>query len=155
MSDSNSELEVHFKPESGKAVIEGKTTVPFQAFVALILQRKVTGLFKAWGKQPVIMDSELLTSLASAPQESAENRANLILVSMLTGILIGVVGFAAVQAVLLFVEVPLSLNDLGIIIGSVVVVVFLLGIMMKSRQKPKSEKLVETMEHVAGFLGKK
>jgi uncharacterized membrane protein YqjE len=101
------------------------------------------------------MDSELLTSLASAPQDSQENRANVIFVSMLTGILLGVVGFAAVQAVLLFVDITISLNDLGIIIGSVVLVVALLGIMMKSRQRPKSEKFVETMEHVASFLGKK
>ena len=59
MSDTtpdNGELEVRFKPESGKAVIEGKTVVPFQAFVALILQRKVPNLLKTWGKVPIIVD---------------------------------------------------------------------------------------------------
>ena len=59
------ELEVQFRPDTGKAVVEGKTVVPFQALVTLILQRKVQLLFKQWGKEPVIVASELLTSLAS------------------------------------------------------------------------------------------
>jgi hypothetical protein len=157
MSDnsSSSELEVHFKPESGKAVIEGKTVVPFQALVGLILQRKVTGMFKTWGKHPVIIESELLTSLASAPQDSVENRANLILVSILTGVLIGVTGFAAVQLLLLLVQIPLQIKELSIIVGSVAVLVALLLTMMKSQRKSKNEKLVETMEGVSAFLSKK
>lgn len=156
MSDhTTSELEVQFKPETGKAVIEGKTVVPFQAFVALILQRKVTGLLKTWGKHPVIIESELLTSLASAPQDSVENKANLIFVSLMTGSLAGITVFAAVQLALLFVNIPLGTKELGIIVGSVAVLVLLLAMMMKSRSKPKSEKLVETMEGVSAFLSKK
>lgn len=155
MSDSastNGELEVHFKQETGKAVIEGKTVVPFQAFVALVLQRKVTALLKTWGKHPVIVDSELLTSLASAPQDSQENRANLLLVTLVAGALAGVTAFAAIQVVLLLLEISLGYRELGVIIGSVATLVGLLWIAMKSQKKTKSEKLVETMEHVSSLL---
>lgn len=158
MSDtppSNGELEVHFKQDTGKAVIEGKTVVPFQAFVALVLQRKVTVLLKAWGKHPVIIDSELLTSLASAPQDSQENRANLILVTLVTGALVGITGFAAVQLLLLFVNIILGYRELGVIVGSVAVLVGMLMLAMKSQQKPKNEKLVETMERVSSLLSAK
>jgi hypothetical protein len=151
----NSELEVHFKPESGKAVIEGKTVVPFQAFVALILQRKVTNLFKTWGKTPVIVDSELLTGLASAPQDSQENRANLVFVTLMTGILAGVTGFAVIQLLLLFVQFPLGYKELGTIVGSVAFLLLLFMSMTQSRKKPKGEKLVEVMEKAAGLMGKK
>ena len=151
----NSELEVHFKPDSGKAVIEGKTVVPFQSFVALILQRKVTTLFKSWGKHPVIIESELLTSLASAPQDSVENRANLIFVTLMTGALGGITAFAAIQILLLLVNIPLGYRELGIIVGSVFVLVVMLALMMKGRAKPKNEKLVETMEQVSSFLSSK
>lgn len=155
MSDQSSDLEVQFKPETGKAVIEGKTAVPFQAFVGLILQRKVTNLLKVWGKHPVIMESELLTSLASAPQEGQENKANLILVSLIGGALAGITGFAALQLLLLLVEIPLGYRELGIIVGSVALLVAFLYLIMKSRTKSKNEKLVETMEQVSAFLSKK
>lgn len=157
MSDSsqNGEVEVHFKPDSGKAVIEGKTVVPFQAFVALILQRKVTNLFKTWSKAPVIVDSELLTSLASAPQDSQENRANLVLVTFVTGILAGVTGFAAVQIVLLLTKITLGYKELGTIVGSVVFLLILVVSMTKGQKKPKGEKLMEVMEKAAGLVGKK
>lgn len=158
MSDTppqNGELEVHFKPDSGKAVIEGKTVVPFQAFVALVLQRKVTNLFKVWGKTPIIVDSELLTGLASAPQDSQENRANLILVTLIAGILAGVTGLAVIQMILLFVQFPLGYKELGTIVGSVAFLLVLVVSMMKGQKKPKGEKLMEMMEKAAGLVGKK
>ncbi len=157
MSDSpqNGELEVHFKPETGKAVIEGKTVVPFQSFVALILQRKVTNMLKTWGKTPIIVDSELLTGLASAPQDSQENRANLVLVSIVAGVLGGVTGFALIQLGLLAVQFPLGYKELGTVVGSVAFLLILVVSMMKGQKKPKGEKLVEVMEKAAGLMGKK
>lgn len=151
-STDSSELEVQFKPESGKAVIEGKTVVPFQAFVTLVLQKKVLQLSKVWGKHPVIIDSELLTSLASAPGDSQENRSNMILVSLAVGVLLGITGFAVVQIALLLVNIPLGYKELGIVAGSIVVVIALLVMMMKMRKMPKGEKLVETIESVASFM---
>lgn len=158
MSDpttDNGELEVRFKPDSGKAVIEGKTVVPFQAFIALILQRKVTNLLKTWSKAPIIVDSELLTSLASAPQDSQENRANVVLVSMITGVLAGVTVFAVVQIGLLLLKFPLGYKELGTIVGSVAFLLLLVISMMKGQKKPKGEKLMEMMEKAAGLVGKK
>lgn len=151
----NGELEVHFKQDTGRAVIEGKTVVPFQAFVALVLQRKVTSLLKTWGKHPVIVESELLTSLASAPQESQENRANLLLVTLVAGALAGITGFAAVQLLLLFIEITFGYRELGAIVGSVAVLLLMLWIAMKSQKRSKGEKLVETMEKVSSLLSGK
>jgi len=151
MSNQDNELEVQFKPETGKAVIEGKTVVPFQAFITLVLQKKVLQLAKTWGKHPVILDSELLTSLASAPGDSQENRSNMVMVSLITGVLLGITGLAILQIALLLVKIPLGYKELGIIAGSIVAVFLLLMVAMKMR-KPKSEKLVEAMEHVASFL---
>ncbi|HCI03610.1 TPA: hypothetical protein DE059_01655, partial [Candidatus Peribacteria bacterium] len=64
------DLEVKVKEEKMKAIIEGRTAVPFKTFVGLVLQRKVFPLFKKWGDEPVIINSELLTTLASAAQDS-------------------------------------------------------------------------------------
>lgn len=147
-----SDLEVQFKPDSGKAVIEGKTTIPFQSFVTLVLQRKVMTLMKAWGKHAVIIDSELLTSMASAPQESRENVQNLILVTLVTGALGGVGVFAAIQALLSFLHVGLTWKEQLLIAGSILMLAVLLGVAMKLRKLPRGEKLTETMEGIAGLL---
>jgi len=153
MNDS-SELEVQFKPETGKAVIEGKTVVPFQAFVTLVLQRKVLKMFKEWGKDPVIVNSELLTHLASAPQDSQENRGNLIMVTLGLGMVAGIALFALLQFGLLFVDVRLGARELGLIGGGIIVLAILVGMLMKMRRMPRGEQLTETIENVASFLGK-
>lgn len=153
MNDS-SELEVQFKADTGKAVIEGKTVVPFQAFVTLVLQRKVLKLFKDWGKEPVIVNSELLTHLASAPQDSQENRGNLIMVTLGMGLVAGIALFALIQLGLLLIDIRLNVRELGLIGGGIVVLAALVGILMKARRMPRGEKLTETIENVASFLGK-
>jgi len=150
----NSELEVQFKPESGKAVIEGKTVVPFQAFVTLILQRKVPELFKEWGKEPVIVNSELLTSLASAPQDDQENRGNLILVTLGMGFVGGVALLALVQLALLFMNIAFGKREFAVLGGGIVALGLLMTSLMKARRMPKGDKLTETIENVASFLGK-
>ena len=153
MSDS-SELEVQFKPESGKAVIEGKTVVPFQAFVTLILQRKVLKLFKDWGKEPIIVNSELLTHLASAPQDSQENRGNLILVTLGMGFIGGVACFALLQLALIFLDITFGKREFAILGGGILALAALTAVLMKARRMPLGEKLTETIENVASFLGK-
>ncbi len=153
MNDS-SELEVQFKPDSGKAVIEGKTVVPFQAFVTLVLQRKVLKLFKDWGKEPIIVNSELLTHLASAPQDSQENRTNLILVTLGMGFIGGIACFALLQLALLFLDITFAKRELTMVGGGILGLALLTAILMKMRRMPKNEKLTETIENVASFLGK-
>ncbi len=146
------ELEVKFRPENSRAVIEGKTVVPFQSFVTLVLQRKVLSLFKTWGKHPVIVDSELLTSMASAAQDNQENRTNMVLVSLCLGAILGIAFFSLVQTVLLKFEIVLGMKELLIITGSVVVIAVLLKVAMKLRRLPRGEKLVETVEGISSFL---
>ncbi len=146
------DLEVNFRAESGKAVIEGKTTVPFQSLVTLVLQRKVLQLTKTWGREPVILSSELLTSLASAPQDSQENRSSLILVSLGIGILAGVMIFALALVGLSTVDITLSNQELLIIAGAIIAVAGIVVVLMKMQRKPKSVKLVETIEGISSFL---
>lgn len=152
--EPSDELEVSFKPETGKAVIEGKTAVPFQAFVQLILQRKVQTLFKDRAKEPVIVGSELLTRLASAPQDSQENRGQLVLVSLGIGAVAGVAFLSAIQLVLLVAEYPFTWKEHAIILGCIAGLALLSALLMKIQRLPKSEKLTDTVENVARFLGK-
>lgn len=152
--DTSDELEVSFKPETGKAVIEGKTAVPFQSFVTLILQRKVQALFKDHGKHPVIVSSDLLTKLASAPQDTHENRGQLVLVSIGLGAIGGVAVFSAVQLVLLLSNFPLTWKEHAIIVGCIAGVALLGALLMYVQKMPKSDKLTDSVENIARFLGK-
>ena len=153
-NDESNELEVSFKPETGKAVIEGKTAIPFQSFVTLVLQRKVQMLFKEHAKEPVVINSDLLTKLASAPQDSHENRGQLVLVSMGLGAIGGVAAFSAAQLVLLLAEFPLTWKEHAIIVGCIAGVAALGALLMYVQKMPKSDKLTDTVENVARFLGK-
>ncbi len=148
------ELQVSFKPESGKAVIEGKTAVPFQSFITLILQRKVQTLFKEHGKQPIVVSSDLLTRLASAPQDSRENTGHLVLVSLGLGALVGIAGFSAVQLVLMLSDFTLGWKEHAIIVGCIAGVALLGALLMYVQRMPKSDTLTDSIESIARFLGK-
>lgn len=152
---SPKELEVHFRADAGKAVIEGKTTVPFQSFVTLILQRKVFSLFKDWGKEPVILGSELLTSLASAPQDSTENRTRLVLVSLGVGILTGTALFALLLAGLLWLDVSLGVQEFLLIGGGILGAALIIVLIMRlQKMRRSSEKILEAVESLSSFLSK-
>jgi hypothetical protein len=149
------ELEVQFRQDSGKAVIEGKTAVPFQSLVTLILQRKVQLLFKQWGKEPVVVAGELLTSLASAPQDSQENKAQQLLVAMGVGILAGVGGMALALAILETVQVFVTRKELLIVAGVIFGVGFIVFGLMRVQRVKKGEKMVENIEKLSSFLSGK
>jgi hypothetical protein len=153
--DTSNDLEVELKPESGKAVIEGKTAVPFQSLVTLILQRKVQLLFKEWGKSPVIVSSELLTGLASAPQDSQQNTAHVVYVSLGVGILAGIAAFAILLVLLDLAQIIVSRRDLLIIAGAILGLGILAFALMKAQRRKKSEKVVESMEKLSSFLSGK
>jgi len=154
MNDQSNELEVNFKPESGKAVIEGKTVIPFQSFVTLILQRKVQLLFKDHAKEPIVINSDLLTRLASSPQDSRENTGHVVLVSIGLGAIGGVAVFSAVQLVLLLSNFPLTWKEHAIIVGCIAGVALLGALLMYVQKMPKSDKLTDSVENIARFLGK-
>ena len=153
--NQQADLEVELRTESSKAVITGKTAVPFRTFVGLVLQRKVLQLFKQWGDEPVILSSELLTNLASAPQDSQENRTHLIIVTLGVGILGGIFALALGQAALIFWQITLGLRELLLIAGSLLTLAILVGVLAKLQKLNRGQKIADTMEKVAQFLSKK
>mgnify|MGYP007080199108 CR=1 FL=1 len=150
------DLEIRVRQDEGKMVIDGKTVVPFESFYRLVIQRKVLGAFsKQWGKQPIIVGSELLTSLASAPGESQENRTNLVLVSIGVGALGGVLVSALVLIALFLLEVTVTVKELSILIGGILGFGLLAVVLMRAQSHKKSSQLLETMEGLTQFLSKK
>ncbi len=149
------ELEVEINNTGGKAVIEGKTSVPFKTFVSLILQRKVQVLFKRSDNDPVIVSSELLTALASAPQDKQEDRTKLVVVTFGVGILAGVFLTVAVFLGLVLFKIQPEVKDLGIVLG-VIAGIVVLGILLQKPQKKSAfgEKLHESMEKVTDLISR-
>jgi len=153
--NQQTDLEVELKTESSKAVITGKTAVPFRTFVGLVLQRKVLQLFKNWGEEPVILSSELLTNLASAPQDSQENRTHLVIVTLGVGILAGIFAFAVGQAALFLWHIRLELPHLLLIAGSLLGLALLGTVLARVQKLNRGQKIADSMEKVAQFLSKK
>jgi hypothetical protein len=149
------DIDVRLKNEDGKAVIQGKTTVPFQTFVQLVLQRKVLSLFKEWGKEPLIVSSDLLTGLASAPQDSHENRSNLVLVTLGVGIVVGVFVSSVASIFLQSAGITLGVLEHFLIAGGILALGILTSILGRIRSKGKrSDKLTEKMEKMADLLAR-
>ena len=146
------DLEVKLKTELSKAIIEGKTSVPFKTFVALVLQRKVLPLFKKWGDEPIVVNSELLTSIASASQDSQENRAQLVLVTLGVGVLVGVFAFAIFQIILGGIGITLGIRELLLITAMLLGIALLASILSRVQRKNRAQKIADTMEKVANLL---
>lgn len=149
------DLEIELRTESSKAVITGKTAVPFRTFVGLILQRKVFQLFKQWDKEPVILSSELLTQLASAPQDSQENRSHLVVVTLGVGTLFGIFLFALGQISLLLLGYVLGARELALIAGGLVGLAVLTVILARLQKFTRAQRLTETMERTAQFFSRR
>lgn len=146
------EVEVQLRTENGKTVIDGRTPVPFQSLVALVLQRKVSTLFKKWGSDPVIVTSELLTQLASAPQDNRENRTKLITVTLGVGMVAGVFGFGVLLLVLNAAQIQLTQENLLWLCGGILAVVVIGGLVAKMQRNKKGDRLVESMEKITGMF---
>lgn len=138
---------------NSKAIIEGKTSVPFKTFVTLVLQRKVQTLFKTSQDEPVIIGSELLTKLASAPDDRQEDRSKLVIVSLGAGLLGGIAFSAILLLGLSFFNVLPSQTELGITAGVIVGVGFL-AIALQNVQKKSGmrQKLYESMEKMTDLV---
>lgn len=154
MSDT-ADLEIELKTESNRAIITGKTSVPFRTFVGLVLQRKVFQLFKQWDKEPVILSSELLTQLASAPQDSQENRAHLVLVTLGVGIFGGIFLLALGEAALTFFSIDLGLREHSLIAGSLAGIALLLMLLARIQRLGRAQRIADVMERTASFLSKR
>lgn len=147
-------MDAKLKTDQGRAIVEGKTAVPFKTFVGLVLQRKVMGLFKDWGKEPVIIDSELLTDLASAAQDTRENTDQLIMVTLGTGVLVGVFLLAVIQIAVAPFGIGLSPTHLLAIAGTIFGMGVVVWLLSKVKKKSKGHKLTDTMEKIATMIGK-
>ncbi|PIR48975.1 hypothetical protein COU80_01010 [Candidatus Peregrinibacteria bacterium CG10_big_fil_rev_8_21_14_0_10_55_24] len=149
-----SDVEVKVRTENTRAVIEGKTAVSFQTLVSLILQRKIIPLFKEWGKDHVIVTSELLTAIASSPQDSQEDRTRLILVTIGVGILVGVFFLAVTQIGLLSLGIVLGQQQLLIIAGILVGLALLATVLTKIQRGNRAQKIADKMEKLTSLLSK-
>lgn len=149
------ELEVEINNTGGKAVIEGKTSVPFKTFVSLILQRKVQVLFKRSDNDPVIVSSDLLTALASAPQDKQEDRTKLVIVTFGVGIVAGVFLTVSIFLGLVLFKIQPEVKDLGIVLA-VIAGIVVLGVLLQKPQKKSAfgEKLMESMEKVTDLISR-
>ena len=148
-----SEVEVDLSNGS-KAVVEGKTSVPFRTFVSLILQRKVQTLFKKCQDEPVIVGSELLTQLASAPDDKQEDRGKLVLVTLGVGMLVGIFLSALLLMVLMGLNIAPRLGDYGILIGIMLGLAVLVSVLQRMQIGSTKQKVYESMEKVTDLFSK-
>lgn len=152
MSD---EVEVEITNTGQKAIIEGKTSVPFKTFVTLILQRRVQMLFKTCQDEAVIVNSTLLTALASAPGDKQEDKGKLVLVTMGVGTIVGVFFTVAVFLILKIINIQPEIKDLGIVLA-VIAGIVVLGIALMKNQKKSgfTEKLFDAMEKTTDLISR-
>ena len=147
------DTEVEITNEGSKAVIEGKTAVPFKTFVSLILQRKVQTLFKKCQDEPVIVNGELLTALASAPDDKQEDRSILVLVTLGAGMLFGIFCSIAGFLGLMLLDIHPEKKDLIIALGVLALVAVVIMLLQRTQKKSGfKEKLYESMEKVADLV---
>lgn len=146
------DYDVEISAGDKRVIVEGKTTVPFKTFVGLVLQRKVTGLFQDHGNKSVILDSELLTKLASAPQDNPDNHAHVVMVTLGVGILIGVFALALLQGILIFFEQPITQTGFFAIAGGLFVLATLVQVATLAKRRNRADKILEAMERVAMTL---
>lgn len=149
---SMSDVEVDISTEGGRAVIEGKTSVPFRTFVSLILQRKVQTLFKKCQDDPVIVGSELLTALASAPDDRQEDRSKLVLVTFGMGVLAGIFCTVLTFVVLAMFDVRPQDKDLLIVLGIFLVVAVVMFVLLHVQRTPGKQQLYDTMEKIKDLI---
>lgn len=149
------DVEVSLRSDGTKAIVEGKTVVPFKTFVMLVIQRKVTALFKDWGTAPVVVDAELLTSLAGAPQDNQENRIHLVLVTLGIGVITGVLAFAILQFTLLTINISMGKQELAILAGGLVGVGLVGSILSKVQLRGGGQRVLDSMEKAAALLSKR
>jgi len=147
-------MDAKLKTDQGRAIVEGKTAVPFKTFVGLVLQRKVLNLFKEWGSEPVIIDSELLTDLASAPQDNQENREQLVTVTLGVGVMVGVFVMSIAQIALTPWNIYLGQQHLLMIAGTLFGIGVLVWMLAKTKKKGKNQKMADTMEKIANIVSK-
>ena len=156
MDDHSVKVQLTPKSEAEQqtAIIEGKTSVPLRTFVKLVYERKLGNLLKTEGEEPIILASDLLTDLASAPHDSRQNQAKLTLVTLGCGFLLGVFCFSLVEIVLPLININLTREHYGAFIGILLILVFLVMTLEKMRRRKKDDKVTEAMERLTSLISK-
>lgn len=147
-------MEVDLKHEGSKAIIANKTNVPFSTFVKLVLERKLGNVLKNSGSEPIILGSDLLTELASAPQDSRENQTKFTLVTLGSGVLLGVFLFSLIQIILPILGIALVPKDYAVVVGVLLGLVVLVVALDRAKRRKKADKITETMERLTSLLSK-
>ena len=111
-------------------------------------------LFKQWGGEAVIIDSELLTDLASAPQDTQENREQLITVTLGVGVLIGIFVMSVAQIALTPWNYYLNQQHLLMVAGTLFGIGVLVWMLSKTKKKGRSQKMADTMEKITNIVSK-
>lgn len=149
------DVQVSVKASQGeRAVIEGKTNIPFASFVKLVLKRKVQTLFRDFEEEPIILSSTLLTHLASTPEESREDRSALILTALVIGLCLGMFLMATAIVVLETVGFPIGRRELLAGLGVLLAVGLAVFAAMKIQTHRMKQELVTKVEEVARLFSK-
>jgi|GEM_PF-391998 hypothetical protein len=146
----SAESKVSLKTSDGdEVIVEGKTGVPFNLFVKLILKRKIQTLFKDWQDEPVVISSELLTKIASAPEDSTEDRSKIIITAMVIGFCIGMFATAVILVGLSFSGIVVGSRELVAAIGVLGLVALAVFAAMKVQTRKAKQGFVEKIEEIA------
>ncbi len=154
MPSPQKSVEVSISQENGKAVIQGKTSIPFKMFVSLILQRRVQTLFKDHQNEPIIIGSDLLTTLASAPDDRQEDRGKLVTITLGVGALLGIFVSCAALMILMFLNIQPTITDLSIVLIVLLSVCLVGMIVQRAQGTTMKQKVYEQMERISDMLSK-
>lgn len=149
------DVKVTLKTSQGEqAVIEGKTVVPFATFVKLILQRKVQGIMKDWQEEPVILSSDLLTKIASAPGDTTEDKSKVIMTAWVIGLCAGFFLAAAAIVFLGMLGVEIGQKELLVALGVLLVIAIAVFGSLQIHTRKMKEQFVEKIEHIADMFSR-
>jgi len=149
------DVKVNIKAPAGEqAIIEGKTAVPFGAFIRLTLQRKVQGLMKEWQSEPVIISSDLLTKIASAPSESLEDRSKVLLTACVIGFCGGFFVAAFAIVVLGMMGVEIGQKELLVALTVLLVVALVVYSALQVHTRKIKEQFIEKIERIADIFSR-
>jgi hypothetical protein len=103
----------------------------------------------------VVIDAELLTSLAGAAQDSQENRVHIVVVTLGIGMIGGVFALAVMELLLLQVNIGLGTKELAILAGGLIAVAAVGWMMSKVQLRGGGQRVFDSMEKAAALLSKK
>ena len=140
--------------DSEFAVVQGKTSIPFSTFVQLILKKKVMGLLKEWGEEPIVFSSLLLTKIANAPQDKAEDKNKLVLTALTLGLCSGICFSAVALLLLQALTVTVGTRELVVLLGAFLVIGIAVIGASRLHAGKHINKLSEQIEQIADSLSR-